>query len=174
MSDTAEQLENMDSKWTEELDSVSDLWSCKVQVSTAGDQSASYRTENDPKSPYQRLIWVERKEPLEVRCTCLDVVHGFMGKPMFIATDAEGDDTDDEPELATLIVLEFHLDSDTETMRIRSANISIQFSALSSDEADPVVQKIAPEGPYIMMETVEKHAFDTMRITCRLVLKSLC
>ena len=85
-----------------------------IMLNPGGDEGSSFRTRNDPSAPYQRTNVTERKGALDIRCTCLDVIHGL------VSPDAE--------EFATIIVLNFRFDSRKTARRILAVNITLQFA----------------------------------------------
>lgn len=108
------------------------------------DEHSTYRTQNDPRRPQQRQNVVERKGAVDVRCTALDVVHGYL--------EPEGDP-------ATLLVFEFRLDSRKRARRIMDASISFTFASDDPKIAgDPEVIQIAPRGRMILVPTKQQES----------------
>lgn len=111
-----------------------------IGLSHTGDDGSSFRTQNDPAAPYQRKNVAERKGAIDIRCTCLDVIHGLLS----------ADNYDDR---ATLIVLKFNFDSRKRARRVASANISLEFSSEQPSQGDPEVYRIAPFESMAMVPT---------------------
>ncbi|KAK8194931.1 uncharacterized protein BKA78DRAFT_308686 [Phyllosticta capitalensis] len=111
-----------------------------IGLNPAGDEGSSFRTQNDPAAPYQRGNLIERRGAIDIRCTCLDVIHGLLTPENF-------------EELATLIVLKFNFDSRRRARRIATANIKIEFSSSEPNYSGPEVLKIAPFGSMAMVPT---------------------
>lgn len=112
-----------------------------ITLNPGGDEGSSFRTKNDPSAPYQRINVTERKGALDIRCTCLDVIHGV------VSPDAE--------ELATLIVLKFKFDSRKTARRISTVNITLQFAPEQLGDPDPEVIQIAPYDSMVMVQTTQ-------------------
>ncbi|KAF4546016.1 uncharacterized protein LTHEOB_4668 [Lasiodiplodia theobromae] len=110
-----------------------------IALNPGGDEGSSFRTKNDPAAPYQRSNVTERKGALDIRCTCLDVIHGL------VSPEAE--------EFATLIVLKFKFDSRKTARRISAVNITLQFAPEQAGDPEPVVSQIAPYDSMVMVET---------------------
>lgn len=110
-----------------------------IALNPGGDEGSSFRTKNDPRAPYQRSNVTERKGALDIRCTCLDVIHGL------VSPEAE--------EFATLIVLKFKFDSRKTARRISAVNITLQFAPEQPGDPEPVVFQIAPYDSMVMVET---------------------
>lgn len=113
-----------------------------VELSLTGDTGSSFRTQNDPASPYQRDNYIERKGVVDVRCSSLDVIHG---------TFSTTDDT-----CATLIVLEFRFGIRKQARRFKSVNIKLEYEAMSQDGVGPEVYAIAPFGTQALMPTTQR------------------
>lgn len=111
-----------------------------IGLNPAGDDGSSFRTQNDPAAPYQRKNVTERKGTIDIRCTCLDVIHGLLSP-------------DNYEDRATLIVLMFNFDSRKRARRIASVNISLQFSCEQPGNGDPEVYRIAPFESMAMVPT---------------------
>lgn len=114
-----------------------------------GDRGSSFRTQNDPSAPYQRQNYIERQGSIDIRCSCLDVIHGRLS-----ATGSE---------LATLIVLQFRFDVRKKARRIESVDISLEFKGTRASEACPEVYAIKPldrmfERPTTQEEEVKHNA----------------
>ncbi|PWY84669.1 hypothetical protein BO94DRAFT_536262 [Aspergillus sclerotioniger CBS 115572] len=109
---------------------VSDSASFDIGLNPTGDAGSGLHTQNDPAAPYQRENYIERKTAVDIRCSCVDVVHGLL-KP-------------DGSSYATLIVLQFRFDPRKRARRISQVDIEIQFSGSEPGAADPEVYAIAP------------------------------
>ncbi|KAI2464186.1 hypothetical protein F4781DRAFT_84789 [Annulohypoxylon bovei var. microspora] len=109
-----------------------------------GDEGSSFRTQNDLSAPFQRKNITERRGVIDIRCTSVDVVHGYL-------KDGEG--------LATLIVYEFQFDPRKKARRIATADVEFLFGSNVGNE--PEVLKIFPKGrmtlmPITQTETITK------------------
>ncbi|RAH68476.1 uncharacterized protein BO66DRAFT_440092 [Aspergillus aculeatinus CBS 121060] len=112
-------------------------------LAPAGDAASSFRVQNDPRAPYQRSNVIERKGTIDIRCSCLDVVHGIMNE--------HGPD-----RFATLLVLEFRFDVRKRARRIEGVQIALEFRAREAGEAGPEVYKIAPDGNFSLVPTSQR------------------
>ena len=105
-----------------------------ISLAPTGGEGSGFHTQNDPKNPYQRSNYVERQGPVEIRCTCTDVVHGLLAA--------------DSDVFCTLLVLEFRFDPRKRARRISSVAIEMQFSSLEPNAGEPVVSAVAPSGHF--------------------------
>ena len=112
-----------------------------IMLSPGGDEGSSFRTKNDPSAPYQRTNVTERKGALDIRCTCLDVIHGL------VSPDAD--------EFATLIILNFRFDSRKTARRILAVNITLQFAPEKHGDPEPEVFQIEPYDSMVMVQTTQ-------------------
>ncbi|KAK3304800.1 uncharacterized protein B0T15DRAFT_537651 [Chaetomium strumarium] len=104
-----------------------------IGLSQTGDAGSSYHFQNDPSDPLQRKNWTERKGVVDIRATCLDVVHGVLGEQT--------------PVFCTLLVLEFCFDPRKQGRRILSAEIELRFSgSKAGGGSDIEVAQISPVG----------------------------
>ncbi|KAI2922637.1 hypothetical protein CBS147320_7322 [Aspergillus niger] len=101
-----------------------------IGLSPTGDAGSAFHTQNDPSAPYQRENYIERKTAVDIRCSCVDVVHGLLSP--------------DGSSYATLIVLQFRFDPRKRARRISQVDIELQFSGSEPGAADPEVYAIAP------------------------------
>jgi hypothetical protein len=135
-----DRTEDMEIEDSDPLDTHSDLPSFDIWLAPTGDAGSSYRTENDPSAPFQRNNYIERRGAVDMRCSCLDVVHGLFS--------ADGDD------FATLIVLDFRFDPRKNARRFKSVDISLQFSGMGGTaDGAPEVFAIAPYGTRAQVTT---------------------
>lgn len=125
---------------TEEL-SNTDLPSFNIDLSITGDAGSSFRTQNDPSAPFQRNNYTERKGAVDIRCSCLDVIHGRFsaGSGVF----------------ATLIVLQFRFDARKRARRFESVHISLEFRGMKAGELGPEVYAITPDETMILVPTTQ-------------------
>lgn len=121
--------------------SISDLPSFDIYLYKTGDEGSHFRTENDPSSPWQRANWVERKSAVDLRCSCVDVVHG--------------DFSPSSDQFATLLVLQFRFDARKRARRIQSVNIELEFKRMRPGETGPEVFAIWPNGRMSLMPTTQ-------------------
>jgi hypothetical protein len=118
-----------------------DVPSFDISLSEKGDHGSSFRTENDPSAPYQRSNYIERKGAIDIRCSCLDVIHGQFS--------SEGG------MFATLIVLQFRFDARKRARRFQSADIELEFKSMKPGESGPEVYSIAPVGKMSLVPTTQ-------------------
>jgi hypothetical protein len=112
-----------------------------IPLNPGGDEGSAFRTKNDPSAPYQRVNVTERRGALDIRCTCLDIIHGLMSP--------------DTEEFATLIVLKFKFDSRKTARRISAVNITLQFAPEQPGDPEPEVLQIAPYDSMVMVPTMQ-------------------
>ncbi|KAI0965232.1 hypothetical protein F4678DRAFT_453404 [Xylaria arbuscula] len=129
---------------TEKFEADDRLPAFEIRLIESGDEGSDFRTQNDPSYPLQRTNVVERRGVIDIRCNCVDVIHGFLNN-------------DVSP--ATLLVYEFHFDPRKKARRISTVDIEFSFSSESGQE--PEVLKISNKGrmvlrPTSQMETVTK------------------
>ncbi|RDW67033.1 hypothetical protein BP5796_09782 [Coleophoma crateriformis] len=115
-----------------------DLPSFDIDMFPIGDDSA-FRTQNDPSAPYQRSDVIKRKGAVDIRCNCVDIVHGKF----------------DSSAYATLLVLQFRFDPRKRARRIASAHITLAFSGTTPDKPRPEVYAISLDGSFHMAQTSE-------------------
>src|SRR5277367_5768934 len=138
--DPATQEPSDDYDSTEDL-STPDLLSFDIGLSPTGDEGAAFRTQNDPYAPFQRSNYIERKGAIDIRCTCVDVIHG-----LFSASSATP---------ATLLVLQFRFDARKRARRFESVDISLQFGSMTPGESGPEVYAIAPDDRMSLVPTTQ-------------------
>ena len=126
---------------TNECLSTSDLPCFDIGLHKTGDLDSHFRTENDPSNPWHRANIVERKGSVDIRCSCLDVVHG--------------DYCTSNDLFATLIVLQFRFDPRKMARRFHSVNINLEFKAMDFKEMGPEVVAISPNGRMSLMPTTQ-------------------
>ncbi|KAI1124133.1 hypothetical protein F5Y10DRAFT_280401 [Nemania abortiva] len=117
------------------------IWT--IPLAPTGDHGSGFHTQNDPAQPFQRTNYIERTGAVEVRCSCVEVVHGFL--------DADGD------AFCTLLVLEFRFDARKQARRICSIDIELRFDGLSSPN-HPEVYAIAPCGNLSVAPTTQSES----------------
>jgi hypothetical protein len=121
-------------------------FSLDIGLAPVGDQGSAYHFKNDPSDPLQRKNWTERKKEVDIRASCLDIVHGLLAQ--------------EQPVFCTLLVLEFRFDPRKHGRRILSADIELRFS--SDGGSDPEVARISPIGRLSLVpssqEEVTTHA----------------
>lgn len=109
------------------------IWT--VHLGLTGDQGSGFHTRNDPAQPHQRTNYIERKGAVDVRCSCVDVMHGLL--------DSDSD------TLCTLLVLEFRFDPRKQARRISSVDVELRFDGANC----PEVSAIAPCGNFSVAPT---------------------
>lgn len=142
------EVSNSEPVQTEEKYEDDDYDVFDIMLNPGGDEGSSFRTRNDPSAPYQRTNVTERKGALDIRCTCLDVIHGL------VSPDAD--------EFATLIVLNFRFDSRKTARRILAVNITLQFAPEKAGDPEPEVFQIAPYDNMVMVRTTQTEGKTTM------------
>ncbi|XP_014554315.1 hypothetical protein COCVIDRAFT_105339 [Bipolaris victoriae FI3] len=142
------EVSNSEPVQTEEKYEDDDYDVFDIMLNPGGDEGSSFRTRNDPSAPYQRTNVTERKGALDIRCTCLDVIHGL------VSPDAD--------EFATLIVLNFRFDSRKTARRILAVNITLQFAPEKAGDPEPEVFQIAPYDNMVMVQTTQTEGKTTM------------
>ena len=152
MADDLGSSKSKDQEYFDEHDtnkylSASDLPCFDIGLSKTGDLDSHFRTENDPSSPWQRTNIIERKGSVDIRCSCLDVVHG--------------DFCTSSDLFATLIVLQFPFDPRKVARRFHSVNINLKFKAMEVKEIGPEVFAISPNGRMSLVPTTQHE--DTKR-----------
>ncbi|ETS78060.1 hypothetical protein PFICI_10122 [Pestalotiopsis fici W106-1] len=113
-----------------------------------GDEGSSFRTRNDPSSPYQRTNITERRGAIDIRCVAKDVIHGYMK---------------DGGDYATLLIYDFQFDPRKRGGRISS--VDMEFLYFSTGDKQPEVIDIAPKGRMMLARTTQSdsitHGVDT-------------
>ena len=112
-----------------------------ISLSKTGDLDSHFRTENDPSDPCQRANIIERKGSVDIRCNCLDVVHG--------------DFCPSSDLFATLVVLQFRFDPRKAARRFHSVNINLEFKSMEVEEIGPEVFAISPNGRMTLVPTTQ-------------------
>ncbi|KAL6923014.1 hypothetical protein ACHAPO_006498 [Fusarium lateritium] len=105
-----------------------------------GDKS-DVHTQNDPNQPFERENIIERRHKVDVRCQHKDIVHGYYS------------DDDDFADPCSLLVFEFEFSPNAIARRIKSATVTITFSAKEKGNPDPVVKAIFPRGTFCVEPT---------------------
>ncbi|KAH8892619.1 hypothetical protein GQ53DRAFT_746093 [Thozetella sp. PMI_491] len=108
-----------------------------------GDSSSTFRTENDPSAPYQRLNITQRRGEISIRCIGKEVIHGYL-------QDGQGP--------ASLLVYDFQFNPRKSSRRVVSVNIDFVYGG---GVIEPEVLKISPDGrmtlaPTTRTETITK------------------
>ena len=140
-SDLSDDQTNLDERGIDEELSNSQLPSFDICLSRTGDEGSHFRTQNDPHNPWQRANYIERKSAVDIRCSCLDVVHG--------------DFSPSSDFFATLIVLQFRFDPRKRARRFQSVNIELEFKGMQLGETGPEVSAIWPNGRISLMPTTQ-------------------
>ncbi|KAG9237405.1 hypothetical protein BJ875DRAFT_453858 [Amylocarpus encephaloides] len=117
--------------------SAGGLPSFDIDMFPTGDCDSGFHTRNNPSDPYQRTNIVNRKGAVDIKCSCVDVVHGRY----------------DEGSYGTLLVLLFRFDPRRRARRVASANISLMFSGMKAGASRPEVMAISLDGRFSMQET---------------------
>jgi hypothetical protein len=134
---------NGDGDEEEELSGFeAELPSFDISLAATGNEGSGYHTQNDPTNPYQRSNIIERKGAIDVRCSCLDIVHG-----LFVP---------DTTSFGTLIVLQFRFDALKHARRIVRADIELRFSGKIPEDPAPEVFAIAPNRRLMLVQTTQQ------------------
>ena len=121
--------------------SITDLPSFDIPLYRTGDEGSHFRTQNDPSNPWQRANWIERKSAADIRCSCLDIVHGNFSPS--------------SDHFATLLVLQFRFDARKRARRFQSVNIELEFKRMRLGETGPEVFATWPNGRMSLMPTTQ-------------------
>ncbi|KAF6833665.1 hypothetical protein CPLU01_05386 [Colletotrichum plurivorum] len=122
------------------LESGDDVISIDVELAQ-GDRDSGFHTTNDREDPFQRSKVVQRKGAVDVKCTCVDIVHGSWGP--------------DEPDTpATLLVLLFRFDSRRRARRVALVNMEFAFFDLQGrHRKNPEVAAISFDDSFSLVPT---------------------
>ncbi|OHE98096.1 hypothetical protein CORC01_06610 [Colletotrichum orchidophilum] len=122
------------------LETGDDVLSIDVDL-LEGDRKSGFHTQNDREDPFQRSNVVQRKGAVDVKCTCVDTVHGSWGP--------------DEPDTsATLLVLLFRFDSRRRARRVALANIEFAFfDSQGRSRKNPEVAAISFDDSFSLVPT---------------------
>jgi len=112
-----------------------------IQLGPTGDQGSGFHFQNDPTKPYQRDRIVDREGAVDIRCSSVDVIHGYF------APDGEN--------FCTLLVLQFRFDPRRRARRLAQVDIELRFASSVPGGADPVVHAIAPDGRFSFAQTTQ-------------------
>ncbi|KAL3424924.1 hypothetical protein PVAG01_04205 [Phlyctema vagabunda] len=122
-------------------DSKDELPVFNIQLNPSGDEGSGFHFQNDPKSPYQRQRVVERRSAVDIRCSCVDIIHGLL--------------KEDGENYCTLLVLEFRFDPRKRARRIAQVDIELRFLGDKAGASEPNVHGIAPEGRFSFAQTMQ-------------------
>lgn len=125
-----------------------ELPSFDINLVATGNEGSGYHIQNDPANPYQRSNIIERKGAIDVRCSCLDVVHGLF-------------DPDNTANFGTLIVLQFRFDARKHARRIVRADIELRFAGMLPQDPAPEVFAIAPNRRLTLVQTAQEEQVTT-------------
>lgn len=130
------------------LETGDDVLSFDIELA-AGERESGFHTKNDRENPFQRRNIVQRKGAVDVKCTCVDIVHGSWG--------------DDDPEAgATLLVLLFRFDPRRRARRVAMANIEFAFyDSESRDRRNPEVANISFNNSFSLIPTEQTESTTT-------------
>ncbi|KAI9737974.1 MAG: hypothetical protein M1834_009344 [Cirrosporium novae-zelandiae] len=113
----------------------------RIKLAPTGDEGSAFHTQNDPKSPFQRENVIERKGAVDIRCYCVDIIHG-----LFAA---------DSKFFSTQLVLQFRFDPRKRARRIAQVDVELRFAGSAPGVADPEVFAIAPNGRFSFSQTTQ-------------------
>ncbi|RDL42486.1 uncharacterized protein BP5553_02465 [Venustampulla echinocandica] len=125
----------------EEDSSAGELPFFDIGLSREGNEGGHFRVENLD-GEKQRENWVERKGLVDIRCTCLDVIHGLVSPS--------------GTKFATLVVLKFRFSKRKNARRIKEVNIKLEFQSTEKGVSGPEVAAIAPFETMSLVQTTEK------------------
>jgi hypothetical protein len=133
----------------DEIDQTEDLPAFSIPLGPAGDQGSGFHTQNDPNNRYQRERVIDREGAVNIRCSCVDIIHGLFAE--------------DSDFFSTLLVLEFRFDPRKRARRLAQVDIELRFSGSAGGGADPDVYAIAPDGRFSFAQTTqtEETAFES-------------
>lgn len=136
-----------------------ELWQVEMPMilGTTEDTDNAFRTQNKSPTDWERNNVVQRKGPVNVNCSLLDVVHGKLG-------DDPNINSDDDGALATLLVFHFRFVPQKHSRRIIRAYIHVEFSGVDAQSSPPTVWAIAPYDTWTVVPTTDheedKHAME--------------
>ncbi|KAF7952196.1 uncharacterized protein EAE97_001693 [Botrytis byssoidea] len=116
-----------------------ELPSFDIEMLTTGDENSGFHTKNDPSDPWQRKNIINRKGAIDIKCTCVDIVHGNFEQ--------------NNNTYGTLLVLLLRIDPRKRSRRVASANISLKFTGMKPGGARPEIVAISLDGRFEMVET---------------------
>ncbi|KAJ6006957.1 hypothetical protein N7451_004901 [Penicillium sp. IBT 35674x] len=128
----------------------SEIWQVEMPLilGTTEDIDNASRTQNQSPTDWNRNIVVQRKSPVNVHCSLLDVVHGKLGVDQDI-------DTDDDGALGTLPVFHFRFVPQQHSRRVIRASIHVEFLATDAQSSPPAVCAISPYDTWTVVPTTE-------------------
>jgi hypothetical protein len=128
----------------DEIDQNEDLPAFSIPLCPAGDRGSGFHTQNDPNNPYQRERVIDRDGAVNIRCSCVDIIHGLFAE--------------DSDVFSTLLVLQFRFDPRKRARRLAQVDIELRFSGIAGGGADPNVYAIAPDGRFSFAQTTQTEA----------------
>lgn len=133
----------------------SELWHVEMPLilGTTQDVDNAFRTQNRSPTDWNRRNVIQRKGPVNVHCSLLDVVHGRLGVDQDNGTEDEGGD--DDGSLATLLVFHFRFIPQQHSRRVIRASIHVEFSGANPQSSPPTVCAIAPYDTWAVVPTTE-------------------
>ncbi|KAH8892233.1 hypothetical protein GQ53DRAFT_647305 [Thozetella sp. PMI_491] len=108
---------------------------CIIPLALVGDANSGIHVRDELLDPYQGTGWAERKSLVDLRCSCVDIVHGLFSSENSVS--------------ATLLVIEFQFEPRRQCQRVSSATIELKFSGLQ-EETTVEVHSIAPLGRFVL------------------------
>jgi hypothetical protein len=93
-----------------------------IPLTLKGEEGSGLHIQNDPRSPRQRQNMIERRSAVDIRCSTVDIIHGFFA--------SEGKEQD---VFCTLLVLQFGFDSRKRARRVSHIDIELKFSGQDQD-----------------------------------------
>ncbi|KAL4941935.1 hypothetical protein BDV06DRAFT_222631 [Aspergillus oleicola] len=128
----------------------SEPWQVEMPLvlGTTEDIDNAFRTQNQSPTDWNRRTVIQRKGPVTVHCSLLEVVHGKLGVD-------QGIDTNDDGALATLLVFNFRFTRQQHSRRVIRASIHIEFSGADAQSSRPTVWEIAPYDTWTVVPTTD-------------------
>lgn len=118
-----------------------DLPSFEIWLAEGVESGANFHSVNDLRNPWQRTTVVERGGLVSTSCKFKDIVHGTYSPQ--------------DPDPATLVVLQFRFDPEDLKRRIKRVQITVTFAAMDPEDPDPEVVKAYPEGHFAVHPTTQ-------------------
>jgi hypothetical protein len=125
----------------DEMELDGELPAFGIKLAPTGDMGSAFHTQNDPKSPFQRENVIERKGAVDIRCSCVDIIHGLFAP--------------DSDVFCTLLVLQFRFDPRKRARRIAQVDVELRFAGSAPGIVDPEVYAISPNGRFSFSQTTQ-------------------
>ncbi|RDW77998.1 hypothetical protein BP5796_05850 [Coleophoma crateriformis] len=113
-----------------------------VHLFLTGDEGSGFHIKNNRSDPWQRRQVIQRSGAVQIRCDCLDVVHGKFSPDINSA-------------FASLVILKFRFDQRRQARRIHTADIKLEFGSISPGGMRPEVHAISLDGQFSLVQTTQ-------------------